>query len=97
MFRLDDELKVYVHRDAVDFRKSINGLAAIVEQSMKLDPFARAVYVFSNQRRDRIKMLLWDRNGFWLLMNQLASNYNSFSWIRGFWMLRSLAPLPRGQ
>jgi hypothetical protein len=62
MFRLDDELKVYVHRDAVDFRKRINGLAAIVEQSMKLDPFARAVYVFSNQRRDRIKMLLWDRN-----------------------------------
>ena len=58
MFRLDDELKVYVHRDAVDFRKSINGLAAIVEQSMKLDPFARAVYVFSNQQRDRIKMLL---------------------------------------
>ncbi|BCQ28137.1 hypothetical protein NK8_63260 (plasmid) [Caballeronia sp. NK8] len=50
-----------MHRDAVDFRKSINGLAAIVEQSMKLDPFARAVYVFSNQRRDRIKMLLWDR------------------------------------
>jgi len=97
MFRLDDELKVYVHRDAVDFRKSINGLAAIVEQSMKLDPFARAVYVFSNQRRDRIKMLLWGRNGFWLLMNQLASYYNSFSWIRGFWMLRSLAPLPRGQ
>jgi hypothetical protein len=36
MFRLDDELKVYVHRDAVDFRKSINGPAAIVEQSMKL-------------------------------------------------------------
>ncbi|MDR7007716.1 hypothetical protein J2W46_004643 [Paraburkholderia strydomiana] len=35
MFRLDDELKVYVHRDAVDFRKSINGLAASVEQSMK--------------------------------------------------------------
>jgi transposase len=64
MFRLDDELKVYVHRDAVDFRKIINGLAAIVEQSMKLDPFERAVYVFSNQRRDRIKMLLWDRNGF---------------------------------
>lgn len=68
MFRLDDELKIDVHRDAVDFRKSINGLAAIVEQSMKLDPFAQAVYVFSNQRRDRIKMLLWDRNGFWLLI-----------------------------
>ncbi|MET3228593.1 UNVERIFIED_ORG: transposase [Burkholderia sp. 1263] len=77
MFRLDDELKVYVHRD---FRKSINGLAAIVEQSMKLDPFARAVYVFSNQRRDRIKMLLWDRNGFWLLMKRLEQD--RFVWPR---------------
>ncbi|WP_250492643.1 IS66 family insertion sequence element accessory protein TnpB [Caballeronia sp. GAWG1-1] len=80
MFRLDDELKVYVHRDAVDFRKSINGLAAIVEQSMKLDPFARAVYVFSNQRRDRIKMLLWDRNGFWLLVERLVQD--RFVWPR---------------
>ncbi|MGY6121892.1 IS66 family insertion sequence element accessory protein TnpB (plasmid) [Paraburkholderia strydomiana] len=80
MFRLDDELKVYVHRDAVDFRKSINGLAAIVEQSMKLDPFARAVYVFGNQRRDRIKMLLWDRNGFWLLMKRLEQD--RFVWPR---------------
>jgi transposase len=71
MFRLNDELKIYVHRDAVDFRKSINGLEAIVEQSMKLNPFAPAVYVFSNQRRDRVKMLLWDRNGFWLLMKRL--------------------------
>jgi transposase len=80
MFRLSDELKVYVHRDAVDFRKSINGLAAIVEQSMKLDPFAKAVYVFSNQRRDRIKMLLWDRNGFWLLMKRLEQD--RFVWPR---------------
>jgi transposase len=41
---------------------------------MKLDPFARAVYVFSNQRRDRIKMLLCDRNGFWLLMKRLEQD-----------------------
>jgi transposase len=80
MFRLGDELKVYVHRDAVDFRKSINGLAAIVEQSMELDPFAQAVYVFSNQRRDRSKMLLWDRNGFWLLMKRLEQD--RFVWPR---------------
>lgn len=80
MFRLNDELKVYVHRDAVDLRKSINALAAIVEQSMKLDPFAQAVYVFSNQRRDRVKMLLWERNGFWLLMKRLEQD--RFAWPR---------------
>ncbi len=42
MFRLDDGLKVYLHREAVDFRKNINGLATLVEQSLGLDPFARA-------------------------------------------------------
>lgn len=64
MFRLDAKLKVYVHREAVDFRKSINGLAALVEQSMGLDPFAPALYAFSNRRRDRIKILGRGGNGF---------------------------------
>jgi transposase len=54
MFRLDAKLKVYVLRAAVDFRKSINGLAALVEQSMGPDPFAPALYAFSNRRRDRV-------------------------------------------
>lgn len=62
MFRLDPELRVYLHREAVDFRKNINGLAALVEQSLELDPFARAVYVFRNRRADRVKLLGWDRN-----------------------------------
>ncbi len=39
MFRFDARLKVYLHRDAVDGRKHINGLAALVEQQLKLDPF----------------------------------------------------------
>ena len=74
MFRLDPELKVYLHREAVDFRKNINGLAALVEQSLGLDPFARAVYVFRNRRADRIKLLGWDRNGFWLLLKRLEKD-----------------------
>jgi transposase len=80
VFRFDAELKVYLHRDAVDFRKSINGLAALVEQSMGLDPFAAAVYVFRNRRADRIKILGWDRNGFWLLFKRLEQD--RFAWPR---------------
>ncbi|AIO69635.1 IS66 family insertion sequence element accessory protein TnpB [Burkholderia oklahomensis] len=80
MFRLDSELKVYVHRDAVDFRKNITGLAALVEQALGLAPFARAVYVFRNKRADRIKLLLWERNGFWLLMKRLEAD--RFVWPR---------------
>jgi transposase len=54
MFRLDAGLKVYLHRDAVDGRRNINGLALLVEQDLGLDPFAAAVYVFSNRRRNRV-------------------------------------------
>ena len=49
MFRLSANLAVYLHRDAIDFRKSINGLAAIVEHELGRDPFASAVYVFGTE------------------------------------------------
>ena len=81
MFRLDAKLKVYLHREAVDFRKSINGLAALVEQSLGLDPFAPALYAFSNQRRDRIKILGWGGNGFWLFLKRLEAD--RFTWPSG--------------
>ncbi len=74
MFRLDARLKVFLHREAVDGRKNINGLALLVEQELGLDPFAAAAYVFSNRRRNRIKILLWDRTGFWLLMKRLEAD-----------------------
>ena len=80
MFRFDAQLKVYVHREAVDFRKSINGLAALVEQGLGLDPFAAALYVFANQRRNRVKILGWETNGFWLLMKRLETD--RFVWPR---------------
>ena len=80
MFRFDARLKVYVHREAVDFRKSINGLAALVEQALGLDPFAAALYVFANQRRNRVKILGWETNGFWLLMKRLETD--RFVWPR---------------
>jgi transposase len=80
MFRFDARLAVYVHREAVDFRKSINGLAALVEQALGLDPFAAALYVFANRRRDRVKILCWETNGFWLLLKRLEAD--RFVWPR---------------
>lgn len=80
VFRFDPSLKVYLHRDPVDGRKSINGLAALVEQGLGLDPFAQAVYVFGNKRHDRIKLLLWDRTGFWLMHKRLEAD--RFVWPR---------------
>ena len=72
MFRFDPGLKVYLYREPVDGRKAINGLVLLVEQGLGLNPFEPAVFVFSNRRRDRIKLLFWDRNGFWLLMKRLV-------------------------
>ncbi len=73
MFHLNANLTVYLHRGQVDFRKNINGLSAMVENELGLDPFAQAVFVFGNRRKDRIKILGWSRNGFWLLQKRLEN------------------------
>ena len=74
MFRLDEGLRVYLHREPIDFRLSINGLALLVEKALGLDPFGACLYVFSNGRRNRVKILGWDRNGFWLLLKRLEQD-----------------------
>ena len=53
MFQFDAARNVYLHREAVDFRKSINGLAALAEHALALDPFGGALYVF------RFKIMPW--------------------------------------
>ena len=73
--------QVYLCRDPVDFRKSIDGLSALVEQELKLDPFASALYVFVNRHRNKIKVLYWHRNGFCLWLTRLEAE--KFAWPRG--------------
>jgi transposase len=74
VFRLDEGLKVYLHREPIDFRLNINGLAMLVEKALGLDPFAACVFAFSNRRRNRVKILGWDRNGYWLLLERLEQD-----------------------
>ena len=52
-------------------RKSINGLMMLVQHSFSLDPFSEALFVFCNKARDRIKILEWDTDGFWLYFKRL--------------------------
>ena len=77
MLRLDGK-RVYLACGHTDMRKQINGLAVIVESSFKLDPFDGALFVFCNRSRDRVKILEWDGDGFWLYFKRLEKGH--FRW-----------------
>ncbi|MBW7885069.1 MAG: IS66 family insertion sequence element accessory protein TnpB [Candidatus Desulfobacillus denitrificans] len=62
---------VYVAAEAIDMRKSIDGLAAWVEASLPVSPLSGALFVFFNRGRDKVKLLWWDRHGFWLAYKRL--------------------------
>lgn len=70
--------QVYVYLQPVDFRKNIDGLAAIVELELELNPFAPSLFVFSNRQRDKVKLLYWERNGFVLWYKRLEKQ--RFKW-----------------
>ena len=66
-----DDVEVYLCRDVVDMRKSINGLSILVEQSLGLDLFRPHLFVFCNRKRDKVKILYWERTGFVLWYKRL--------------------------
>lgn len=70
--------QVYLCREPIDFRKSINGLSVLVEQELGLNPFGAAFYVFTNRQRNKLKVLYWHRNGFCLWLKRLEAE--RFAW-----------------
>ena len=72
MLSLPTSVRIYLARGATDMRKSIDGLAAVTKEVLQHDPLSGHLFVFCNRRRDRIKILYWERSGFWLLHKRLA-------------------------
>lgn len=71
---------IYIACGYTDMRKSIDGLAALVQEQFKLDPFSNTLFLFCGRQRNRIKVLLWERDGFVLLYKRLENG--SFKWPR---------------
>ena len=64
MIHLPASVRVYLCTSPCDMRRSFDGLHALVTGAMKLDAFAGHLFVFANRRKDRVKILYWDRDGF---------------------------------
>ncbi len=74
----DERLRVFVAVKPVDFRKGMDGLAAVVQHELKLDPFCGAVFVFRAKRADRVKIVLWDGTGLVMIYKRLEDS--RFTW-----------------
>jgi len=68
---LGGSAKAYVCAEPVDMRKSIDGLAQLVAPLLRGDAFSGGVFVFLSRRREKVKLLWWDRHGFWLAYKRL--------------------------
>ena len=91
---------IYIACGYTDMRKSIDGLAAVVQEQFHLDPFSKSLFLFCGKRRDRIKVLLWEGDGFVLLYKRLEnvrfklprreSDVKPISWQQFRWLMEGL-------
>jgi transposase len=78
MFFSGQPVKVYLATGVTDMRKSINGLSILVADQLELDPLSGHLFAFCNRKRDILKILYWDRNGFCLWHKRLEKD--RFQW-----------------
>ncbi|ACN17519.1 transposase [Desulforapulum autotrophicum HRM2] len=78
MFLTSSNIRVYLAMGITDMRKSIDGLSILVSERLELDPFSGHLFVFCNRKRNMIKILYWDRNGFCLWHKRLEKHF--FKW-----------------
>jgi transposase len=82
--------KIFIAVGYTDLRRGIDGLAGIVQEQFNLNPFSNTLFLFCGRRRDRIKGLLWEANGFLLLYKRLEKG--GYYWPRTGDEARELSP-----
>lgn len=83
-------VQVYLVTGYTDLRKSIDGLAVIVQGQLNMDPYSKALFLFCGRKCDRIKGLLWEGDGFLMLYKRLDNG--RFQWPRNELEARKLTP-----
>ena len=72
MLAITPQMRIFVALLPVDFRRGIDGLAAVCREHLGEDPFSGAVFVFRSRSRKAIKLLTYDGQGYWLAMKRLS-------------------------
>jgi transposase len=74
MLQITPQHKIHIAIQPVNFRKGIDGLKAICQQQLQLDPFSGNLFIFCNSRKTAVKILIYDSNGFWLCHKRFSQN-----------------------
>ena len=80
---------IFIVCGCTDMRKSIDGLCAIIQDTLRMDPYSNSLYLFCGRRRDRIKALLYEKDGFVLLYKRLTGT-GGYRWPRNQTEVRNL-------
>jgi transposase len=72
MIQTSPAMRILVAVEPVDFRRGIDGLAAVCRQQLEMDPMSGCLFVFRNRRATAVKLLLYDGQGFWLCQKRLS-------------------------
>ena len=80
-------MRIFASLEPVDMRRGFDMLAAIAREKLQQDPRSGALLIFTNAKRDRLKALWWDKNGYCILYNQPSSYCTSFGSRSGSWSL----------
>ena len=82
--------QIYIVCGYTDMRKSIDGLCAVIQEQLQIDPSGNALFLFCGRRSDRIKALLKEKDGYVLIYKRLSAVYGRYRWPRKASEVRNL-------